>query len=210
MKNQTRNSLILSITGNIGMVMARVLYTHDLYYVFLLWNLFLAAVPLIISNRIYRRHRDYGIGIFVLLFLWLLFLPNAPYIITDLVHLYHRPPVPYWFDMCLVLLSAFNGLVFGFISIHQIEKIIGMYKLERYRNVIRILIFMAMSYGVYLGRYLRFNSWDVFIEPVTVAKGAFNAVNMNTAAFVLTFTFLTYVLYSFYQIILLRRFPKVS
>jgi uncharacterized membrane protein len=210
MNKQIRNSLILSIGGNIGMVLARVIYTNDIYYVFLLWNLFLAVVPLIISNRIYRKHRNYGIGIFVLLLLWLLFLPNAPYIITDLVHLYHRPPVPYWFDMCLVLLSAFNGLLVGFLSINQIEKIIRMYRLGRYMNIMRALIFFAMSYGVYLGRYLRFNSWDPFIKPVQFAKGVLSTVDVHTAGFIVTFTFVTYVLYSFYQAILLRRVPKVS
>jgi uncharacterized membrane protein len=210
MNKQLRNSLILSIAGNVGMIVVRVIYTYDLYYVFLLWNLFLAAVPLLISDRIYRRHRNYGMGIYVLLLLWLLFLPNAPYIITDLVHLYHRPPVPYWFDMCLVLLSAFNGLVLGFVSIGQIEKTIQYYKLGRYMNVMRLLTFLAMSYGVYLGRYLRFNSWDAFIRPVQVARGAFSSINLHTLGFVLTFTFVTYVLYSFYQAILLRRVPKVS
>jgi uncharacterized membrane protein len=210
MNRQIKNSLILSLAGNIGMLVARVIYTNDLYYVFLLWNLFLAAVPFLISNRIYRRHRNYGIGIFVLLLLWLLFLPNAPYIVTDLVHLYHRPPVPYWFDMCLVLLSAFNGLVLGFISISQIEKIVKIYRLGRYMNIMRAIIFLAMSYGVYLGRYLRFNSWDPFIRPVQVAKGALNTVDFHTAGFVVTFTFVMYVLYSFYQVILLRRVPEVS
>lgn len=210
MNKQIRNTLILSLIGNMGMVIARILYTNDIYYAFLVWNLFLAAVPLIISDRIYRRHRDYGIGIFVLLFLWLLFLPNAPYIITDLVHLYNRPPVPYWFDMCLVLLSALNGLMLGFISISQIEKIIGMYKLDRHRNIIRVMIFLAMSYGVYLGRYLRFNSWDVFVKPFKVIKGALDTIDMHTAGFVVTFTFVTLVLYSFYKSIVLRRAPEVS
>lgn len=209
MRKHIRNTLLLSILGNIAMIAARIIYTNDLYYAFLIWNLFLAAVPLLISNRIYRRHRDYGIGIYALLLLWLLFLPNAPYIITDLVHLYHRPPVPYWFDMCLVLLSALNGMVLGFVSISQIEKIIRMYRLGRYLNIMRMLIFLAMSYGVYLGRYLRFNSWDAFIKPVQVAKGALSSVDFHTAGFVLTFTFVTYVMYSFYQAIFLRRIPKV-
>lgn len=210
MSKQIRNSLILSIIGNIGMVMARVIYTNDLFYVFLMWNLFLAAVPLLISDRIYRKPRDYGIGIFALLFLWLLFLPNAPYIITDLVHLYQRPPVPYWFDMCLVLLTAFNGLVLGFVSINQIERIIRIYSLGRYLNVMRLLVFLAMSYGVYLGRYLRFNSWDAFIKPIQVVKGAFYSIDFHSAGFVFTFTFVTLILYSFYKAILLPRFPKVS
>ncbi len=210
MNKQIRYSLILSILGNLGMVTARVIYTNDLFYVFLMWNLFLAAVPLFISERIYRRHRDYGIGLFALLLLWLLFLPNAPYIVTDLVHLYHRPPVPYWFDMCLVLLTAVNGMALGFISISQIEKIIRAYRLSRYINVMRVLIFLAMSYGVYLGRYLRFNSWDAFIKPLQVARGAFRAVDFHTAAFVITFAFVTFILYSFYQAILPRRVPKVS
>jgi uncharacterized membrane protein len=209
MSRQFSNSLILSLMGNTGMVLARIIYTGNLYYAFLIWNLFLAAVPLLISDRILRKYRNYGPGIFVLLLLWLLFLPNAPYIITDLVHLYQRPQVPFWFDMCLVLLSALNGLVLGFASINQIEKIIRIYRLGRYLNAMRLLIFLAMSYGVYLGRYLRFNSWDAFTRPIQLAKGIQSSVDLHTIGFVLTFTFVTYVLYSFYQAILLRRVQEV-
>jgi uncharacterized membrane protein len=117
-----------------------------------------------ISNFIRQLKLEPGIGLFGILYIWLLFLPNAPYIITDMVHLYQRPPVPYWYDMLLVLLSALNGLIIGFVSISQIETIVKKYTTSMNLNILRVLIILAMSYGVYVGRYLRFNSWDAIIK----------------------------------------------
>jgi uncharacterized membrane protein len=205
-----KNPFILAILGNITMVYARIVYTGELYYGFLLWNLFLAAVPLVISNLLYRFNLQFGLRFCLLLSLWLLFLPNAPYIITDMVHLVHRPPVPFWYDMLLVLLSAFNGLLFGFASLSQIEDLLRKQMLKRYIELFRIAVIMAMSYGVYLGRYLRFNSWDAFIDPLTLAKQMIRSLDYGTVGFTLTFSFVTYILYKFFQSILLHRSPEVS
>ncbi len=192
------------------MVFARIIYAENLYYAFLLWNLFLAGVPLLISGLLVRNPMIQRLIVYISLLLWLLFLPNAPYIVTDLVHLYQRPPVPFWFDMMLVVLSAVNGLAMGFVSIHQVELIIFRRKAEQYLLPFRVLVIMAMSYGVYLGRYLRFNSWDAIINPFCVLDGIVHSLHLSTIGFVLTFSFVTFILYSFFQVILLCHSREVS
>ncbi len=197
-----KNPLVLAIAGNVAMLTARIGYTKDLFYGFLLWNLFLAAIPLLLSNLLIKTDLRIGFRFCFLLGLWLLFLPNAPYIITDLKHLVYRPPVPFWFDMLLVLITAFNGLILGFISLKQMEWILDKKQLTRYKEIFRIVIVVVMSYGVYLGRYLRFNSWDIFINPITLVSKSFQALNFEVFAYVLTYSFVIYVLYKFFHVML--------
>lgn len=202
--------IIFSIVGNFLMVLARMIYAGNLMYGFLLWNLFLAAIPLLITKWLIRNHDKPRFIIASALLLWLLFLPNAPYIITDLVHLQERPLVPYWYDMMLVFLSAFNGLAFGFISVSQVEQLFFRRNKEMYLFPFRIATIIAMSYGVYLGRYLRFNSWDALINPVTVMKGIAGSLHSGMAGFVFTFGFVLFMLYSFFTAVLPQRFQAAS
>lgn len=204
----TDHPLVLALSGNFLMVTVRMAYTRDLYYGFLLWNLFLAGIPLIISSQLQRSKSNSGILFFTLLVIWMLFLPNAPYIITDLVHLRHRPPVPFWYDMLLVLFSAFNGMIMGFISMNQIERLLIKQKHLKSLEIIRIFFFLIVSYGVFLGRYLRYNSWDAFLTPARIMREVIQSLSLNTVAFTFTFAFVLYAIYRFYQIILLRRFPE--
>ena len=206
-KRYINNPLAISVAGNVAMILVRMFYTKSLFFGFILWNLFLASIPLIISSAIYRRKNLARPLLYGCLFIWLLFLPNAPYIITDLVHLEHRPPAPFWYDMLIFLLSAINGLVLGFLSISQVEHIFRQRNAVRLLLPFRLVIMMAMSYGVYLGRYLRFNSWDAILNPFTVAEGIINSVRVGTLGFVLTFSF---ILYSFYRAILRNRFREAS
>lgn len=73
-------------------------------YFFLVWNLFLAAIPFG-AALLFERARGFFTRTITLL-VWLLFLPNAPYIVTDFIHLRARPPVPLWFDILLLLSAA--------------------------------------------------------------------------------------------------------
>jgi uncharacterized membrane protein len=209
-KKSITNPLLLSLAGNAAMILARILYTNDHTYGFLLWNLFLAAVPLFISYVIVKIKPVPGIGLAGLLYIWLLFLPNAPYIVTDMAHLYARPLVPYWYDQLLVLISAVNGLVMGFVSIGHIESLIKNYQKNLSLNLFRILIILAMSYGVYIGRYLRFNSWDAIIRPFEVGKGMIQSIHAGTVGFVITFAFVNFVMYGFFRAILLYRTQEAA
>ncbi|MFT5347748.1 MAG: putative membrane protein [Bacteroidia bacterium] len=146
-------------------------------FLFLNWNLFLAFIPWALSSLliIYPKLQEKKLAVITLLGTWLLFFPNAPYILTDLFHLKHVVSMPMWFDLLLILSFAWVGLLFGFMSLWDIEKILNRYLIKsrlkgllRYRFSIPLfssLLLFIGSFGIYLGRYLRWNSWDIIAEP---------------------------------------------
>lgn len=143
------------------MLVARIIYAGNLRYIFLVWNLFLAFVPYIISigfNKIVLKGK-----LLQLLFFstWLLFFPNALYIITDIIHLAKTSAVPVWYDAVLLFTSSLLGLVLAFASLINVEKYFMFYFKNIHVNILIILVLFAGSYGVYLGRFERWNSWDI-------------------------------------------------
>ncbi|MDR3226533.1 MAG: DUF1361 domain-containing protein, partial [Prevotellaceae bacterium] len=105
------------------------------------------------------------ISIFVILASWLVFFPNAPYILTDLFHLNQKTSVPIWFDLILILSFAWTGLLFGFLSLLDIEHLLSKYFKQKYISIISTTLLFLGSFGIYIGRYLRWNSWDIITEP---------------------------------------------
>lgn len=136
-------------------------------FLFLNWNLFLAFLPWAATTYItLYSHTTKTLTLAILLGLWLLFFPNSPYILTDLFHLLDRGKSPMWFDLIMILSFAWTGLLFGFISLFEIEKMLAStLKPKVVHLVVSTMIFLA-SFGVYLGRYQRWNSWDIFKSPI--------------------------------------------
>jgi uncharacterized membrane protein len=165
-KTEVEGILLLSCAFSVCLTGIRVVYTGNILFVWLIWNLFLAFVPYAISRFAIRRpqliHNNWK---FILVFIsWLLFIPNSFYIITDLFHLRVRS-VPLWFDLALILSFAWNGLLLGILSMRQMEKMMEM-KLNIANEWLFVYPMMLLNaFGVYVGRYLRFNSWDVFSNP---------------------------------------------
>lgn len=149
---------------------SRLYFTGSLTYLFLNWNLFLAFIPWLISTVIMLQpalHRS-KFMLLGLLSVWLLFFPNAPYILTDLFHLHAKSNAPIWFDLGLVLCFAWTGLAFGVISLIDIETLLAKnFRWFTVKSIIAVLLFAA-SFGIYLGRYLRWNSWDILDEPLGI------------------------------------------
>jgi uncharacterized membrane protein len=145
----------------------RFIYTDTKVFLFLNWNLFLAFVPWAVTSVTILKPKlqTYRITIFILLSIWLLFFPNAPYILTDLFHLRLKSAMPKWFDLILILSFAWTGLVFGFLSLWDIEKILGKSMNRIWMSLISVCLLFIGSFGIYLGRYLRWNSWDIINEP---------------------------------------------
>lgn len=140
--------------------------TRSVTYMFLIWNLFLAWIPYLLSSLL--PHLKRGWLVVPLLLVWLVFLPNAPYIVTDLLHVGYHPPVPIWYDMLLIFSFAWTGLLLGFMSIADVqrylEKVFG--KPKAYLFIAAIIGLCA--FGVYLGRYQRWNTWDLVTQPYQV------------------------------------------
>ncbi len=136
-------------------------------FVFLLFNLFLAWIPYMTALKIEQLQRQGGKRVFVLVWmpLWLAFLPNAPYLITDFVHFRDRPPVPFWYDLTLFFATACTGLALGLLSLYEVHRVLKQWVS---RQVAALLLLAAMGlsgFGVWLGRFQRWNSWDIVARP---------------------------------------------
>ncbi|MBK6604407.1 MAG: DUF1361 domain-containing protein [Leptospiraceae bacterium] len=145
----------------------RFIYTDTKVFLFLNWNLFLAFVPWAVTSITILKPsiQRYKVTIIILLAVWLLFFPNAPYILTDLFHLRLKSSMPKWFDLILILSFAWTGLVFGFLSLWDIEGILTKSLSQIWISIISVSLLFVGSFGIYLGRYLRWNSWDIIGEP---------------------------------------------
>ncbi len=150
-----------------GFSIFRYVYTDTGLFLHLNWNLFLAFLPWLFSTilMIYPRLQQNKLGWVLLISSWLLFFPNSLYILTDLFHLQIETEMPKWFDLCLILSFAWTGLMFGFMSLWDIEKILGGLITRKLLPVVSLCLLFLGSFGVYMGRYLRWNSWDILTEP---------------------------------------------
>jgi len=96
---------------------------------------------------------------------WLSFLPNASYIITDIFHLKQQKVIPLWFDLLLVISFAVNGMLLFFLSINDMHRLLLIRVSRRVTWLVTILVLFLSGFGIYLGRFLRWNSWDVISNP---------------------------------------------
>lgn len=146
------------------MILARVFYSGSYVYLFLLWNIFLGWIPFQVSILV-ARQRSFNWYSILLFACWLVFFPNALYIVTDLMHLGEKNNVPLWYDVILLFASASTGLVMAFISLHKIESFLKNNLKIKIVNTIIFFSLLLGSFGVYLGRFLRWNSWDIICNP---------------------------------------------
>lgn len=146
----------------------RYFYSGTNMFLFLNWNLFLAFIPWACSSLlvIHPQLQKKKLAIVVLLFVWLLFFPNAPYILTDLFHLKLRLNMPVWFDLVLIVSYAWTGLLLGFMSLIDIEGFLKRFLSTKQTVILSTFLLFLGSFGIYLGRYLRWNSWDIINEPL--------------------------------------------
>jgi uncharacterized membrane protein len=159
---------LLGLSGLVAVLVAfRIAYSHSFEDVPFLWNLFLAWIPFALALLIYDRHRRSArlVQLLALGLLWLLFFPNAPYIVTDFRYLTDMTGKAFWFEGLLIGTAAVTGLLLGFMSLYLIHAIVRRVAGARYAWLFVLVALALSSVGVYLGRVLRWNSWDVFIRP---------------------------------------------
>jgi uncharacterized membrane protein len=170
--------LCLSMVFSVLLAIVRVIHTGRLEYIFLVWNLFLAWIPWFFSQWLTERTGwmkkkfNFALGFLV----WLLFIPNSFYILTDLFHLIDESNdqvVPVWYDLILIFSFAWNGLLLGILSIRQMEKLLKSYFPGMGELVFLYPVMWLNALGVYIGRYMRYNSWDVLTSPVQFAQDIF-------------------------------------
>ena len=165
-------ALILASMAAMGLLIGRIIYAQHLRFVFLTWNLFLAWLPFLFAWIIYRTPRT----LFILGPLWLLFLPNAPYLVTDLIHLSPQYGVPVWYDAFMLFTFALAGLLLGLMSLYLMQLLVAK-RFGEWISWLFVLFVLGMSgFGVYIGRFLRWNSWDVFTQPQTLLYDILNSL----------------------------------
>lgn len=210
-KKQISHSLYASALL-LTMLLCRILFTGHLTYTFLLWNLFLAFLPLCIAIISYR-YAFKSWRLIIASLLWFVFFPNAPYLITDLYHLSHFKGVPAWYDALMLFTAATTGIALAFISLQLMEKqwnIIWRKKYLsrkstqtrfRYRLACILLVFLFTGFGIYLGRILRYNSWDVFTDPGAlgydiIIRLRYPFEHTNTWGFTIAYAVVLFLLYN--------------
>lgn len=203
LSRQSLYPLILSSGLAVTFYTIRVLYAHNWNYSNLMWNLFLAWVPYFFSflaASIYNLFPKRRWLIPLTMLPWLVFFPNAPYMVTDFYHLDVRPPVPFWYDIGLIAIFAFAGFFLAIASLrtmhHLVEGLLG--RLAGW--VFAIFVLSLGGLGVYLGRFGRYNSWDLLIRPKSVIKDIANQLlnpldNLGFVGFTLMFTAIMVVFY---------------
>ncbi|MEM6316184.1 MAG: DUF1361 domain-containing protein [Bacteroidota bacterium] len=142
-------------------------FRNEPTFLFLIWNLFLAWIPYLLSlvvKRLQTKGKLWPITL-ALIGLWLLFFPNAPYLVTDLLHLKQRSIIPYWYDVILFLSFSVTGLLLGLMSLYPIHQFFKQYLPKPLEHGLIILLIFLGSLGVYIGRFLRWNSWDIIYQP---------------------------------------------
>jgi len=183
-----------------GMILVRHIYFNGHAFVFIIWNLFLAWIPFAISASFKKLETGAIWKQLAVFSVWLLFFPNALYIVTDLIHLEMETVVPKWFDAVLLFSSSITGLLMAFVSLLRVEYFLSK-KIDQLRvHVSMIAILFTSSFGVYLGRFLRWNSWDVVHHPVGLLSAIGKRVlfpldHLQTWAVTVMLTMLFYLLY---------------
>ncbi|HEX8993100.1 MAG TPA: DUF1361 domain-containing protein [Anaerolineales bacterium] len=163
--------ILLSLASAIcvALVAARIVYSHTAAYSNLVWNLCLAWIPFVLAYLAYlfswRRPLTYFV-IPAFAFLWLIFFPNAPYILTDLQHLGQGAAgAPLWYDVIVLIWFSWTGMLLGIVSLNLMQEIIKR-EIGRGAGWAFVVIVSCMtSVGLYLGRFVRLNSWDILQNP---------------------------------------------
>jgi uncharacterized membrane protein len=198
----------------------RVAETGDMDYTFLIWNLFLAWIPFIISYILYTltiRRKWLYLVVPIAAFLWLIFFPNAPYILTDLQHLTRAGVyIPVWYDVMMLIWFSFTGLLLGIVSLFLMQEIVRR-EFGRWLGWGFVALVAGLSSaGIYMGRFLRWNSWDILRNPLGLARFTFERAQnpsleslLFMGIFAAFFLFLYLTLYAFGHLLLERAKDRV-
>lgn len=168
---------------------------------FLIWNMGLSIIPYFLSVLLRHSRPVYASKVlFVLIFLaWLAFYPNAVYMVTDFIHFSTRtfytktPRIQYnmdirlWLNFSFSVCAVFFGVFLGMASLFHVEEALLQKKPFYMRILFYIVISVLTGFAIYIGRFIRLNSWDVLLNPGELLREVGATINRNTA--MLTFLF---------------------
>lgn len=161
-------SIALLCLVSIVLLVARIIASDSMRYVFLLWNLVLAAIPLVIAVGLTQRIQRYGWLAWEQLALtavFLVFLPNSFYLVTDFIHLRQNSEASLIYDVVLLASFMWSGLALGYSAIYLVHRQLVRRLPERTTMLLVAGVLLAVSFAIYLGRFSRWNTWDVLLQP---------------------------------------------
>ena len=146
----------------------RVFLSGRITLVFLAWNLTLAWIPWVCSTIASTARRPSSVLIAGAV--WIAFLPNAPYLVTDFLHLSLRAPIPLWYDIALLACFAWSGCLLAIVSLRAMHELVA----KRFGALVGWGFVAASAglsgLGIYIGRFLRWNSWDLAMRPAAMLE----------------------------------------
>jgi uncharacterized membrane protein len=191
-------AFLLSASVSVGLYVARMLVAGTPRYSFLVWNLVLAWVPALIgwwlATRLKRQSWSSPANISITV-LWVLFLPNSFYLVSDLIHLQTSGDINILYDAVMFMSFIANAFFAGFLSVYLMHRML-LKRLGRRAHVLIGTLFLVCGFAVYLGRSLRWNSWDVLLHPAGILFDVSDRILNPVAhpqAIVTTLTFTTLV-----------------
>ena len=162
-------SMLISSGLCVALLASRVILTKRYTHAYLIWNLFLAWLPAISAFVSYNLHNSSRklswLLVLVCACLWLIFLPNAPYLITDLVHLHPHEKFSYWFDLIMFFTFAWTGIFLALVSLYLMQEVVSRIAGPKLSWGFVFVVTGLNSIGIYFGRFLRWNSWDLATQP---------------------------------------------
>jgi uncharacterized membrane protein len=174
-------------------------------YNFLIWNLFLALVPFDLALIIRYLSGKKGqlllkLGLTVV---WLAFFPNAMYMVTDFSHLSSigtgLMTETQFFNYAILAVGVLMGLLFGLSSAHIIGRVYAGVLSSTWTVVFYIVLSFVSAYGIYLGRFLRINSWELISTPHKVLTMFLTSLSTHSLVFVISFGSLQFALLVLYH-----------
>lgn len=196
---------------SIGLLLTRFVAYREFTFGYMVWNLLLAALPLVASVWLARRLATESWLTkenLVLTALWLGFLPNSFYVITDLIHIAEVSSNQILFDSVMLFSFAVTGLALGYASVILIHKALRQRLQHASTNRLVTVIFLACGYAIYLGRYMRWNTWDVLINPIGLLSNvADSIVNPSESSPAVQTTLLFFIFISVGYLTVLQLFP---
>lgn len=162
---KTLSLISVALVFSVVSLMVRIKLNKSFFFLFLIWNVFLAIIPYAVTMYLSTKRNlsklTLGLGFLV----WLAFLPNAPYIVTDLIHIRVGNDALIWLDVLVVLSFALSGLFLFYLSIIDMQNVVkSKFKKLPIKTITTAILFLC-GFGVYLGRFLRYNSWEIISDP---------------------------------------------
>lgn len=155
----------LGIAFSLLLLVYRMAISASFFYAFLIWNLGLACIPYELTTMLKTKQKHPPFIFAILFCIWLVFLPNAPYIVTDFVHLKWSSSQLIWLDILITGSFASNGLLLFFYTLEDMCLLLTQYIKQLYIHYSIPIVLFLSAFGVYLGRFLRYNSWEIIQNP---------------------------------------------